>query len=204
MSLIEDAEPKRRRRGDDLEVALLDAAWSVLQELGFHDLTMDAVAQRAGTSRAVLYRRWPGKFEMVAAAVRHALVNQRGPAPKPTGTLRGDLIAMLTWAGATDVRTLIDATSQLSDYLAEEGRQYDDVRELIRNAPGRRGFNPVDEAIGRGELDPTRVTRRMRGLAFDLFRHEVLVNAQRPSQQTIEEIVDQVVLPVLAQARVER
>jgi len=48
-----------RRRGAELEAALLDAAWDELQAVGYAGLTMEAVADRAGTSRAVLYRRWP-------------------------------------------------------------------------------------------------------------------------------------------------
>src|SRR5664279_3898962 len=63
-------EPKHRRRGEDLETALLDATWEEFKAVGFYDLTIAAVAQRAGTSRAVLYRRWPGKVELVAAAAR--------------------------------------------------------------------------------------------------------------------------------------
>ena len=55
MSLNDAAEtPRQRRRGEDLENALLDAAWQEFKSVGFYDLTIDAVAQRAGTSRAVL------------------------------------------------------------------------------------------------------------------------------------------------------
>ena len=47
----------QRRRGIALEEALLDAAWAELTERGYDGFTIDAVAARAGTSRAVLYRR---------------------------------------------------------------------------------------------------------------------------------------------------
>ena len=65
-----DQKPQRRR-GAALEEALLDAAWSELSERGYDDMTIDAVAVRAGTSRAVLYRRWPNKQELVLAALAH-------------------------------------------------------------------------------------------------------------------------------------
>ena len=61
--------PPQRRRGEVLEKALLDAAWAELTERGYDDLTVDAVATRAGTSRAVLYRRWPSKQELVLATL---------------------------------------------------------------------------------------------------------------------------------------
>ena len=52
-----DEAPARRRRGPELEAALLDAAWAELDENGYSALTMEAVAARAGTSRPVIARR---------------------------------------------------------------------------------------------------------------------------------------------------
>ena len=43
-------------RGAELEEALLDAAWAELQEVGYPAFTYEGVAQRAGTSKPVLYR----------------------------------------------------------------------------------------------------------------------------------------------------
>jgi len=61
---------RTRRRGAALEAALLDAAWDELQVTGYQAMTMEAVADRAGTSRAVLYRRWPKRAELVVATLR--------------------------------------------------------------------------------------------------------------------------------------
>src|SRR5580658_5732141 len=79
-----------RRRGEALEAALLDAAWDELQLAGYQALTMEAVADRAGTSRAVLYRRWPKKAELVVAALRRHRPILSGDVPD-TGSLRGDV-----------------------------------------------------------------------------------------------------------------
>lgn len=84
----------RRRRGDVLESALLEAAWEELAEHGYDALTIDAVATRAGTSRPVVYRRWAGKRELVLAAIAHLGAQEHRP-PADTGSLRGDLIALL-------------------------------------------------------------------------------------------------------------
>ena len=194
-------EPKHRRRGEDLETALLDAAWEEFKAVGFYDLTIDAVAQRAGTSRAVLYRRWPGKVELVAAAARHMILKGRGPAPEPTGSLREDLIEMMRWANRTDVRTLIDATQHVGIYLAEEGLTFGDIRQLFMQGRPVRTFSPIELAVQRGEVDPRNVTPRTASLPFDLFRHEVILNAQPLSDETIREIVDDIVLPLLTRKR---
>ena len=84
----------RRRRGAALEEALLDAAWTELTERGYDDMTIEAVAVRAGTSRAVLYRRWPNKQELVLAALEHEVRKDVVVAPD-TGSLRGDVIELL-------------------------------------------------------------------------------------------------------------
>ena len=59
-----DDSPNRtpkRRRGDVLEAALLDSAWEEIVEKGYDRFTIESVAERARTSRDVIYRRWPGK-----------------------------------------------------------------------------------------------------------------------------------------------
>lgn len=195
------SEPKHRRRGEDLENALLDAAWEEFKVAGFYDLTIDAVAQRAGTSRAVLYRRWPGKIEMVAAAARHAIQKDRGPAPAPTGSLREDLLGLLRWANRTDVRTLIEATQHVGTYLAAEGITFAGIREMFLRSRPSSVFSPIELAIQRGDVDPQNVTPRVASLPFDLFRHEVILNAQPLTEETILEIVDDILLPLLTRKR---
>lgn len=197
MSLKDDEAPKTRRRGEDLEHALLEAAWDEFKAVGYYDFTIDSVAQRAGTSRAVLYRRWPGKLELVAAAARHAILRDRGPAPEPSGSLREDLINMLHWANRTDVRTMVEATAHLGTYLSQERLTYADIREVLLKGRPSHSFSPLDAAVERGEIDPAVLTPRIRSLAFDLFRNEVILNAQSVSDQTIREIVDDVVLPLV-------
>ena len=85
---------KTRRRGEALESALLDAAWDELQDVGYAGLTIEAVADRAGTSRAVLYRRWRNRAELVIAAMRRHRPMLSGEIPD-TGSLRDDVLAVL-------------------------------------------------------------------------------------------------------------
>jgi len=59
----------RRTRGEPRERAILSAVVSLLGETGYEAMTMDAVAARAHASKTTIYRRWPGKAELVRAAV---------------------------------------------------------------------------------------------------------------------------------------
>ena len=74
---------RHRRRGEELESALLDAAWEELAAVGFASLTMESVAARAKTGVAVLYRRWPNKDELVLAAIVHYRRTRRVETPTP-------------------------------------------------------------------------------------------------------------------------
>src|SRR6202020_2953231 len=94
MTSVQHSGGKTRRRGEALEHALLDAAWAELQAAGYGGLTMEAVADRAGTSRAVRYRRWRNRPELVIAAIRRHRPMLSGEIPD-TGSLRGDVLAVL-------------------------------------------------------------------------------------------------------------
>ena len=88
----EDQERRRPGRPRDVgaDDAIMDAVVEILTEVGFRGLTIDAVAHRAGVGKATIYRRWPGKEQLVL----DALTAERVPVPEPdTGSLRDDLLA---------------------------------------------------------------------------------------------------------------
>lgn len=68
-----------RRRGAELEEAILQAAAEVLEESGVPALTMDEVARRAGTNKNALYRRWPNRVALGAAAYRRLAAPETAP-----------------------------------------------------------------------------------------------------------------------------
>ncbi|MBB6037534.1 TetR/AcrR family transcriptional regulator [Phytomonospora endophytica] len=58
-----------RARDADIDARVLAAAARMLSAQGYEGLSVAAVAAEAGTTRQALYRRWPGKAELAAAAV---------------------------------------------------------------------------------------------------------------------------------------
>ena len=54
-----------RPRREGVDEAVLEAASTALAELGMAGLSMDVLAQRAGVSKATIYRRWSSKEELV-------------------------------------------------------------------------------------------------------------------------------------------
>src|SRR5258705_11777597 len=89
----DDASLRRPRMSPERMTEMLSAAMDVLREVGYQDLSMDLVASGARCSKATLYRLWPGKPQLVAAAL---YATRPGKAEEiNTGTLRGDLLTLV-------------------------------------------------------------------------------------------------------------
>ncbi len=58
-----------RPRSASADAGILAAARTLVAELGYAQLTMEAVAGRAQVARTTVYRRWPAKADLVVAAV---------------------------------------------------------------------------------------------------------------------------------------
>lgn len=186
-----------RRRGVELEEAILDAAWAELTDHGYANFTVDAATRRAGTSKPVVYRRWADKRELATAAiVRAARAGLVGG--HDTGSLRGDLLATLREANRTRAAFVGIASVYLGEYFRETGTSLSDLRKLILAGRGQLTAEIFERAVARGEADPAKLTPRITNLAFDLFRHEHLLTFQAVPDATLVEIVDTIVLPLVA------
>lgn len=185
-----------RRRGAALEEAILDAGWDQLVEAGYPGFTFEAIADRARTGKAVLYRRWPDKEALLLAVLtERAGVGQPVELPD-TGSLREDVLALLRLAN----RRLADRIPALVSALL--GAYFDDFRttpaQLRLRLLGDRGqamAKIVQRAVDRGEL-PAGPPSRVIELPFDLLRHEALMNLGGLSDETLVEIVDAIFLPL--------
>jgi AcrR family transcriptional regulator len=81
-----------RPRSEEAHGAILDAAISLIREVGYDALAVDAIAARAGVGKATVYRRWTTKETLVAEALKRLV----GSIPIPdTGTTEGDLRVMM-------------------------------------------------------------------------------------------------------------
>ena len=194
----ERAEPDEkatRRRGSALEAAILDAAWDVLITDGWNGFTFAGVAERSHSSKPVLYRRWRSREELLRATLRRQ--GEILPREVPdTGSLRGDTVALLT--AVNQLRSSVAAimSMRLSAQFQEFGLS---PAELRRELVGDRESSMdviVARAIARGELGPKTPPARVVSLPVDLLRHELLMTLEPAAPQTINQIVDDVFLPL--------
>jgi AcrR family transcriptional regulator len=90
--------PRGRPRSAKAREAILGAAAALLLEHGLAAVSMDAVAARAGVSKATIYRWWPTK-ESLALDALYTEWTAAAPVPRDTGSLEADLVELLSpWA----------------------------------------------------------------------------------------------------------
>ena len=191
---------RQRRRGEELETALLEAAWEELAEAGFAKLTMESVAARAKTGVAVLYRRWPNKDELVLAAIRH--YGETRPVEIPdTGTLRGDLLALLSAFSNARSAFAVIVSATFAGLQSSSGLTPAEVRaRIIENRPVW-SHEIYRRAHERGEIDLEKLPPAVLSMPFDLMRHDMLMTLNPASADRITTIVDDLFLPLIGAYR---
>ena len=180
---------KTRRRGPELEDALLGAAWAELRRTGYDGFTIDAVAKAAGTSRAVVYRRWPNRAALVHAAVRAHLGSIADLEPA-TGDLREDTRTIL-WA----ITKRIDQVGV--DVMTGLLSELDELPESLTATMPDVFRRVVDQARDRGEIGPGAVPEAVLEMPAVLARYEMMATRNTPSAARIDSIVDELFVPLV-------
>jgi AcrR family transcriptional regulator len=135
-----------RPRDGRADAAIVAAALQLLGEVGVHRFRMDDVAGRAGVGKATIYRRYPSKEQLVAAAVA-SLVSEI--ALPDTGTTRGDLLSLMRDAVAVYSRP---GAGGLMASLVEAMRGDPALAAAVRGGflAGRRGA--LEQVLARGVM----------------------------------------------------
>jgi AcrR family transcriptional regulator len=183
----------RRRRGRELEQAILDTVRALLASHGYAGLTYEDVAAAAGTGKAVLYRRWPTKAEMVIAALADDSDGIAVSVPD-TGSLAADLTALMRQV--LDKIQSNDRATALNLLAALDPASAQAVRSLILSV-GSDLLEPIlTRARERGELGADAIPERARALPFDLLRHDVLLKGSMCTGDDVDAIVADCVVPL--------
>jgi AcrR family transcriptional regulator len=186
-------------RGEEREEAILLATLELLGECGYDQLTMDAVAARARCSKATIYRRWPGKADLVTTAVKRYAADPAAAAPD-TGSLRTDLLASLEIMRISLVNQ--DAARILGLMLAM--RSDPELAQAVRDqllASKREVFGAaVGRAVARGEVPATADHLLLAEISSAVLLSRLLVTGEPLDDAFIRHLVDAVLLPLLRPA----
>jgi AcrR family transcriptional regulator len=186
----------RPRIEGEREAQILDVALSLIREVGYDRLTLDAVASAAHASKASLYRRWGSKAQLVVESVSRADAGFAADGPD-TGSLRGDLLAAACGAGG-----LVDQLPvQLMAALVTAMHHHPDLAAAFERSflqPRLRAARTLYErARERGEVRPDVDLDLVLDVLPGVVLHRVFLRGERPTQDLITRVVDDVVLPAV-------
>jgi AcrR family transcriptional regulator len=136
-----------RKRDPQAQLAVLAAAEELLNEIGYHKVTMERIAERSGVAKMTLYRWWPNKAAVITDAVRSRLA----PAESfDLGTVQADARAQLTAMLGTLTR--YGDASVVAGAMSSRGEAgLDDLRDILH--PWFEGLVEIlERAIGNGQL----------------------------------------------------
>ena len=188
--------PARTRRGAaEVEQAIYDAVLVELAEIGFGRLTFETVAQRAGTGKSPLYRRWPDTTSLVIDTLEKLGAD---PAEyKRTGVLRDDLIGLTLHMIKAQKGVRGDAYRS----LLGEAHRYPQLLARFKSQVFAPRFEALTEllcdAARRGEISPNRLTPVVLEVLHALIIKRTLLEPHDPTKKDVTEIVDEVLLPLL-------
>ncbi len=187
-----------RKRGDTLVESIYEAAVKLIKEVGYANLTFQQIAKAAKTSRSVLYRRWANMFDLLMEIVddrsSKALGGQLIDRIENTGTLRGDLLNLLTLYQSIYAEIGPEIFSAVLFEIGQGNNKVHEaevdsasknilvMRKLLRNAKSR----------GEKIKDISDITLT---LPFNLIRMEYLMH-RHVDIERIALFVDEILLPV--------
>jgi AcrR family transcriptional regulator len=195
LSPTDDLEPRRPGRPRDARAdrAILEATFELAAELGLLGLSMDAVALRAGVSKATIYRRWSSKEALLLDAWRELAAIKPMP---DTGVLRDDLRVLYTnlcaHANDTpmgDVLPQMIAASRVNPELRAAFQEFITERRKPTLAL-------LARAVERGELPAGIDVDALSDLLGGAFFYRLLVSGGPIDDQLVEFVLDTVLAGV--------
>jgi len=198
-----DPATRQRKRGAALEDAIHDAVFAELTEVGYAAFTIEAVAARAQTGKASIYRRWETKADLVM----DAFVTRFGKPDELVCELVADTSAstrdLLVRMG-THICELSDEAAEAIRAIACEATRDPDLAAAVEEKVHRPKRAAIVEllhrGIARGEVRPDAVCGLYADILPAMLTYRMVLNNQPVSEQEIVEIVDHALMPLICVA----
>ncbi|MFF4833217.1 TetR/AcrR family transcriptional regulator [Streptomyces sp. NPDC001315] len=186
-----------RRRGAVLERAILDAALEQLGTVGWNCLTMEGVAAGAQTGKAAVYRRWPTKEDLVADALQAGL--PRLDAAPDLGSVRADLLELCRQArDAMFSRPGFALRSVIHECDHTQAERFHAVIiEGVVEPTIRLLREVIERGIRRGEVRSDATSGYVLDAIPAMMMYRAKMCASEWVDQDVEEMIDQLMLPLL-------
>jgi AcrR family transcriptional regulator len=193
-----------RKRDHTRDPEILNAALEVLAETGYEGMTIDMVAARAKAGKATLYRRWSSKAELVIDAVACMKREQFDPENLPdTGTLRGDLIAMIKPHTIEDAEKKLQVMAGVVSMLSRAPELADAIRATIIEPRAAVNRTLMRRAIDRGEIPADTDIERLSLITPAMACYRTLMLRQTVDRAFLISVIDSILLPAIGLGRPE-
>lgn len=187
-----------RKRDHTRDPEILAAALEVLAETGFDGMTIDMVAARAKAGKATLYRRWPSKNELVLDAVACMKQGDLDVDHLPdTGTLRGDLVAMIKPHSIEAAEKKMQIMAGLMSMLSAAPELAEAANNAIAKPRAAANRFLMQRAIDRGEISPQCDIDTLCLVTPSMAAYRTLIERQPVDQAFLVSLIDGVILPAL-------
>ncbi|MET1052794.1 MAG: TetR/AcrR family transcriptional regulator [Mycetocola sp.] len=185
-----------RKRDHSRDQEILDAALDVLAETGYDGMTIDMVAARAKAGKATLYRRWASKPELVLDAVACMKSNAVDLDALPdTGTLRGDLVAMIKTPTMRDSERKLKVMAGIVSMIARSPEMADAAHQALVEPRAIVNRILFQRAIDRGEIAPDSDIEKLCMIGPALVAYSVLMLRRPVDRDFLISNIDTVILP---------
>jgi AcrR family transcriptional regulator len=184
------AAPRGRPRSETARRAVLAAAAELLLARGLSAVSMDAVAERAGVSKATIYRWWPTK-ETLALDALYTEWAAASPPPADTGSLRGDLLSLLRpWARLASGRPYGRVIAALLTEAQTDPAFSGEYRRRVLEPRRDRARAIFARAVARGEIPDDTKTEVALDLLYGPLYHRLLHGHAPLDDRFVEEVID--------------
>ena len=176
-----------RPRDARIDAEVVAAVLKVLENGGYHAVTIDGIAKTVIRPRSSLYRRWPSKRHLVV----YAVISELGENPAAdTGTLRGDLLSAVRTLWHAFRGLLGHALAGLVADMAQDAALGSSIRQQVLG-PRRRSMREASErARVRGEVRIDLDVELLLDMLTGPFYFRTLFGHASMKRKNTEQIVD--------------
>ncbi|MEP6851103.1 MAG: TetR/AcrR family transcriptional regulator [bacterium] len=197
--MIARSAPSETSQGRGLDAsrdrAILDAALDLVAEVGYDRVTMDAIAARARSSKATMYRRWDSKASLVVDALK--LRHYADPVVPDTGCVRDDLVEGLGTMCAAMGSQELPLMTGLITAMHSDPELARLMRQQMVEGKTAAAQRWTARAIERGQLPADADLELFHQIAPAMVFLRMVLTGQPTDEAFVGRLVDTVLMPLI-------
>lgn len=180
----------KQLRGEPLVAKILETTLEEVARVGYENLSIEAIAERADVNKTTIYRRWPTPEALVLAAFESVSDQD---SMSDTGSLRGDLLDYLRRYRAVCRSPVVLSLMRMLFAGSGKGRLYRVIKERIAHSECN-ALVMFERAVARGELPKDTDLPLVRDLLLGSAQNLILFRHEACTDEKIERVIDVLLL----------